>query len=327
MKILFLTERSDNNVGVFNYHGFEVAIGELAECKWAGLGWPLHRAEEPIDATVKRVMPDAEWVMCPRETLVDVTRSKFNTGIMITDLHGKHNWGLKSPDTFAEALGGAGYDVIFSRYQEVHGLGCDPQLFQWILGDRFKWLPWSMDEDYYFRFKGKPEYDVLFSGSQHPRVYPLRHAMFRGLPNLCQRNDLRLFLREGVGVPVWKAKIDKLEKQGYPVGSNYARLLGTSRTALFGNSQFRYPLQKNFEVRASGCLAVSDAPVGAEELGFEADVDYVNVSPESWKRELMYYLENWDEGMEVAEAGRQLFLEKHTHRVRAREFVDFLQRR
>jgi len=184
-----------------------------------------------------------------------------------------------------------------------------------------------MDEDYYFRFRGEPEYDVLFSGSQHPRVYPLRHAMFKGLPHLCQRNDLRLFIREGIGVPVWKAKIDKLEKQGYPVGSNYARLLGTSRTALFGNSQFRYPLQKNFEVRASGCLAVSDAPVGAEELGFEPDVDYVKVSPKSWKSELIYYLENWDEGMEVAEAGRQLFLERHTHRVRGKQFVDFLRRR
>jgi len=324
MRILFLTERSDNNVGVFNYHGLEMAIGELAECKWAGPGWPLHRLGESVSETVKRVMPDADWVVCPRETLVDVTHSRFKTCIMVTDLHGKWNWGLNSPTQFAETLKNAGYDMVFSRYREVHGCKCSPQLFQQVLGDRFRWLPWSMDEDYYYRFKGDPEYDLLFLGSVHPNIYPLRHSIVSNITEFCRRNKLSSYTGNGIGIPVWKAKIDQLEKKGYPVGSNYARLMGQSRATLFGNSKFRYPLQKNFEVRAAGCLAVSDAPAGAEELGFKAGVDYLEVSPRNWMDELLYYLNNWSEGMKIADAGRRLFLERHTHRIRAQEVVEAL---
>lgn len=301
-----------------------MAIGELAESDWAGPGWPLHKPGESVGETVTRVMPDADWVVCPRETLVDVKHSRFKTCIMVTDLHGKWNWGLNTPMQFAETLNNAGYDIVFSRYKEVHGCRCNPQMFQQVLGERFRWLPWSMDEDYYFRFKGEPEHDVLYAGSQHPGIYPLRHSMFTGLSEFCTKNNLRLYITEGVGIPVWKAKIDQLEKKGYPVGSNYARLLGRSRASMFGNSRFRYPLQKNFEVRAAGCLAVCDTPIGAEALGFKAGVDYVNVSVDSWRRELLYYLNNWSEGLKIADAGRQVFLERHTHRIRAQEFLEAL---
>ena len=324
MNILFLTERSDNNVGVLNYHGLEMAVGEIAECKWAGSGWTLHKNGESVTDTVKRVMPDADWVVCPRETLIDVAHSSFKTCIMVTDLHGKWNWGLNTPMQFAETLNKAGYDIIFSRYREVHGCNCNPHLFQQVLGDKFKWLPWSMDKDYYYRFKGEPEYDVLFLGSVHPNKYPLRHSIITNLAEFCQKNKFNFHTSTGIGVPVWEAKIDQLEKKGYPVGMNYARLLGKSRVVIFGNSKFKYPLQKNFEVRAAGCLAMSNAPAGDEELGFKDGVDYVNIDTQSWQAKLLYYLQNWDEGEKIAERGRQLFLERHTHEVRARELVEVL---
>jgi len=326
MKILFLTERSDNNVGVFNYHGLERAIHEITDwCEWAGPGWGLHRPGESVNDTIKRVMPDADLVVCPRETLIDAGKIRARTCIMITDLHGKHNWGLKNPIEFATALNKARYNIVFSRYKEVHGSGVSPQIFPQILGDKFKWLPWSMDPDYYYRFKGEPKNDLLFLGSVHPSVYPLRYSMATGFTSFCNRNNLSSYMSQGIGIPVWEAKIDELEAKGFPVGSNYAQLLGTSRAILFGNSKFKYPLQKNFEVRASGCLAVSDAPVGAEELGFNDGVDYVEVSPDNWRTKIHYYLENWDIGKKVAARGRQLFLERHTHRIRARQIIDMLK--
>jgi len=227
----------------------------------------------------------------------------------------------------AEALKNAGYDIVFSRYKEVHGVNFDPLIIQKTLGDSFSWLPWSMDEHYYYRFAEPIKYDVLYIGSQNPSIYPLRHNMFNGLGEFCSENDLSLYKRAGLGVPVWKAKIDELEAKGHPVGENYVRLMQTSRVGLFGNSRFRYPLQKNFEMRAAGCMVMSDAPVGAEDLGFKSGVDYVKVSIRTWRDSLRYYMENLNEVRIIAAAGRKLFLERHTHKVRAKELLEVLKKR
>ena len=51
-----------NDVDYIHRHFFEQAIGRIADCEWAGHGHELHVPGEDLNDTIRRVMPDADWV-------------------------------------------------------------------------------------------------------------------------------------------------------------------------------------------------------------------------------------------------------------------------
>jgi len=66
-------------------------------------------------------------------------------------------------------------------------------------------------------------------------------------------------------------------------------------------------------------------PSEAEELGFVDGVNYVKIGLGDWKEKLVYYAKHREEAEEIALNGRRLILERHTHEIRAREFMEMLK--
>lgn len=324
LNILFLTRKGEGCVGApQTFYEFEQAVGRIANCKWAGKDWSLHRPGEDMRGTVERVMPDADWVIVDRDDTWATPKNRwFKVGMFLSDLHGKHSMRIGSPEEFMRLINGAGFDAVFMKYLEIHGFReVNPLLFMKSLKGRIHFLPWSVDVSKH-RW-GEKTVDAAFMGSHQPRVYPLRDAMWNGMPHVCGRHS---FIR--VSTPTtggtYERKVDKLMEKHY-VGDKYVDALNHSKILLFGSSIYRYPVQKYFEGSASGCLLLCDEPSNAKELGFVDGETYIKVNLHNWGDKLKYCLENYDEVKHVAENGMRNTVEKHSHEKRAQEFLGMLR--
>lgn len=323
VKTLFLTRKGEGYVGApQTFHEFEQAVGRIATCKWAGENWPLYKHGEPIRETVKRVMPDADWVMVDRDNTWEPPQSRrFKIGIFLSDLHGKYNMGVGSPEGFVNLINNAGFDAVFMKYMEVHGCrNVNPRLFQRALNCHTHFLPWSVDTVSH-RW-GDKNVDIAFMGSHQPRIYPLRSDMWNRLPSICGDHSMIRTLTPGGGT--YGRRVAELKHRSY-VGDRYVDALNRSKTLLFDSSIYRYPVQKYFEGSASGCILLCDEPSTAKELGFVDGETYVKVCVGDWTEKFLYCLEQYDDVRHIGEAARRNAVEKHTHKRRAEEFLRMLR--
>jgi len=322
MRNLFLRRKGEDYVGAPSaYHAFEQAVSKIASVKWAGEGWPLYLANEPMRLTVKRVMPDAHWVIDEDSRFVLPVDHDYKVGYMASDLHGKSSFGIGNPHGFVNLLNDTGYDAVFLKYIEVHGTNDCPHIFTEQLKAKPFFLPWSVDpEKFYPREK---TLDAMFIGA-HGRRYPIRNVLWGGLPSVCEEHRFTYDMRSNPPGKTFERHIPALKKMGYFVGDKYHEALGSTRILLFGCSEFLYPLQKYFEGMASGALVMANEPANAEELHFEDGVNYVDISVYNWKKKLIYYAKHREEAEEIAARGRETILKHHTHDIRARDFIEMI---
>lgn len=331
MKILWLTRRGEGCVGgVHKQYEFEQEVGRHVECRWAGWGWPLHKPGERVAETVSRLMPEADWVIKELKYKYESSRQcHYKIGVFITDLHANLKYKIGNAQGNLDRINKAGYDAIFLRYKYLYGTKYSPDLFLKKLKAKVLWIPWSIDADKFHPLTEK-KFDASFIGITG-RVYPLRNILWSELPPFCEKHNIKL-LR--VKPPGWgpangdplKRRVRDFEKNPkYIVGQRYVETLGRTRMLLFGSSIYRYPLQKYFEGLSSGCLVMADEPSTAKELGLKDDFNYVKINKDNWKSRLLYYLENRDEANRIAERGRAIILQLHTHKIRATTFLDKLR--
>lgn len=272
--------------------------------------------------TVRRVMPDADWVIDEDNGFSLPEHSPYKIGYMASDLHGKAAFNISSPWGFVKLINESSYDAIFLKYMEVHGLECSPHIFQTDLESKVRFLPWSVDpEKFYPREK---TVDAMFLGA-HGRTYPIRNVIWNVLPSICEEHRLNYVVRSNPPGRTFERHIPTLKKMGYLVGDKYQEALGGARIFLFGCSKYRYPLQKFFEVMASETLVMSNAPANAKGLHFEDEYNFVEISIDNWKKKLLYYVNHREEAAEIAARGRETILKHHTHDTRAAEFLEMLK--
>lgn len=328
MKILFLRRNGEGLVGApGKYHEFEQEVGELAECRWAGEGWPSYKPNESMDETVKRVMPDADWVIDSDDGFELQVDRGYKVGAFISDLHGKWNKDAATPASFVRLINSTGYDAVFLKYLYVYGTSASPDIFLEGLRSKVFFLPWSVDPDKFKPLEPK-EWDVTFLGRADDLgvLYPLRVRLWKegGLRRFCDARGLRLLRGRSPKGKTYDRKISTLEDRFW-VGRRYAEALGRTRFFIFGSSRHNYPLQKYFEGMASGCVVVADEPGGAEELGFVDGESYVEIDGDNWRQRLDYFIKHSGAAKRVADNGRKLVLRAHSHEVRAKEFVSMLE--
>ena len=326
LKILFLRRRGEGFRGAPQaFHEFEQAMSKLAECKHAGLGWPLHRPSESVDETVRRVMPDADWVIDRERCEKHDPSRRYKIATYASDLHAFYLCKYRTPQEYLNHLNSIGVDAVFLRYKYVYGTNAPEDLFMKELNPKWFFLPWSVDPEW-FKPKKPKRWDVTFIGSVHPRIYPLRQALWMGLPTFCANKKLTLLRRKPPTGKLFEEKVADLQRhQTYLVGKKYADAIGESKFFAFGNSRFRYPLLKCVEGASAGCIVFMDSPGAAKELGFIDGKTYVKINEQNWRNKMIYYLENPRQAKSIAEDARKLILNRHTHKIRARHFIDMLK--
>jgi len=294
MNVLWLTRKGEDYVGApSTRHGFEQAVAKITNSVFAGEEWPLYRAEESMDMTVKRVMTDVDWVIDRDNNLLERKPEGINVAHFISDLHGKHYYQIWTPEGHITMLNKAGYKAIFLRYSDVHGLKSPSDIYRSLNAASY-WLPWSFDPA---RFYPRQKiYDAAFLGSVNSKVYPLRRLIRDELIDLGGK-----YITFNATAPTGRT-FERLISATL-AGDKYAEVLGSSIISIFDCSIYRYPLQKFFEGLASGCLVMSTAPHGAESLGLYDGVTYGEINEDNWREKLHCYLENPEEGKKIADRG------------------------
>ena len=339
MKILFMTPDCSNEVSWLYLHYLEQAVAKIAECKWAGRGHETHVKGENLNDTIKRVMPDADWAV-----ILENAQSAFRGDVVIPnerDCKIAYISGdiYRDPKGYTEFLNEGRWDALLMasikvpmsantkmKNKSTYFTPIDPEYYLKNLISPVFHMPFSMNPDLFKPLNQPTLYEVSFLGEPHPVYYPLRHIIWAKLPQLAERNNWRLLIRETPpGQALISRNIDELLKKGYYVGGKYAEVLALSKTFIFATGVGRGPIKKYFEGMAAGTCVLADTPFTAEELHFKPNWNFVEINKSNWKDKLKYYLDHDEEREEIARRGRETILKYHTNSVRSQELVKFLE--
>ena len=332
MKILFMTPDGSNDVSWSNVDYLEKAIGGMVECKWAGVGHKLHRPNENLNATILRVMPDADWVIV-NASAQDYIPLKIpekricKAAYLTSDLH------HPSPRQQLHLLNTGNWDAFLMHITKTNvsidkETGTDHDFFINNLNAPILNISFSINPNIFKPIDGPKMYDVAFLGSYTILYYPLRRIIWEKLPQLAERNKWNILMRSRPIGPSFskKRRIDLLLEQGHLVGDKYAEALASSKILLFSVIKYRYPVKKYFEGMASGCLVMADTPLNAEELHFIPDWNFVEINEDNWEKKLKYYLKHDAEREVIIRRGYETLMKYHTNDIRAKEIIAFLEK-
>ena len=327
MRILSLRPNgSDGWGGPLYTTEFERAVSKITDYKHAGVRWPLHRPNESMEQTVRRIYggDPPDWVFhSPLHAEVPRKRD-YRVGFYSSDIHGYISLKLRGIVGYTELINSKGLDAVFMKYQYIRGWKEPKDYVLRNLKPKAFFLPYSVNPKKYMASDDRT-HDITMIGSVGG-VYPLRRIFWRELPAFCKERKLSLLLNK----PEFpKCTFDGASKYAsdprYYLHKSYESALARSRFFVFDSSRYGYPLQKYFEGMACGCVCVADRPEHAQALGFVDGETYVEVNADNWRERIDYYLENPEEVDRIGKNARELVLKRHTHEIRARKFLKMLE--
>ena len=336
MRILFTGLKTRNLVNMNVIHYLEQEVSKLADCDWSGPGWENHVPGEEIDETVRRLYGNdpPDFIVCNRPNIDEYKRwgdRKTTTPPIISTLADLHvnpqNW----VDLINRSSKGVLMRYLYSPYirkmilnKFMYYTKFDESYCQDNINVEIMHFPWFTDKRVY-KPNAEKEHDVIFLGAYRKKVYPLRNRLVSQLPRLCEEKRWNYIIKGRPPGISAQRDIPQLLEQGYIVGEKYAETIAKSKIFIFGNSIFRYPLTKYFEIMGSGTLVMANKPQSAEYLHLEAGENYVEIDKDNWKEKLTYYLEDDAERERIARNGYETMMKYHTSEVRAIQLLGFLE--
>lgn len=348
MKVLFIYPHMQHHMAAYNKGLWMLEVArQYPECKLAGHGFPDYKVGESLKDKINRLYgnDDPDWVVGGF-----VKASRINRNYKLTrwleDMH--VNTGI-----FAE-VSNKGLDALIMRCLHTSFMFPTVDDFRavWSI-PREKWLESGhcvkVEKDFITKdleipvlflpisvsasvFKpvdeSEKKYDVTIIGSVG-KFYPLRLAIWKDLPQLAKMKNWNALMKGAPNVSPYRADYRKIHndpelRKKWLVREDYAKAVAESKIFIFGGSMFRYPLTKYLEGLMSGALVMADLPFHAEELHFKPDWNMVEINAENWKEKLTYYLEDDQLRETIARRGYETAMKYHTHKVRAKEFIDLL---
>lgn len=341
MKLLFLMPDMSQFACRILHHWIELEMDKIADCKFAGLGTPNYK-REGVQATVDRLYngDSPDWVIidiCEHDPYWDhykvPTRRDWKIARHTQDIHDNATKGPSS--SFIRRVNGGGYDAVLMKIIRLRWDG-DPDYILKNLKPRV----------FYYPFHGNPEvlkpsdepklWDVGLLGATNYGPYPLRYQMKRRMPFLAKRSKLRYLTSSwppGADGKTGKDRLERLlvsrlkndKKYKYYVGDDYYEVVSRTKLMLFDSSRYGYPVQKYFEYGFLKSLMLTDLPLEADVLHFEAGWNFVEVNLNNWQGELRYYLKHENDRLEIIENAYETMMKHHTSKIRARQLLTFLE--
>lgn len=242
-----------------------------------------------------------------------------NKILMLSDIH-KHKRGIDCNDVIKRVESKELIAVLLRSYNSI---------FTKANLNRIYLFPFSLDEDVYKFDISKKVYDICMLSTNTPSVYPIRHLISRQLRVFANKNKYKIVTGQRTSESKYDINFLKnytdVKKNKLKVGLEYNKILNQSKIMLTDSSIYRYLVKKYFEGMSTGCLVLADEPLHAEEIGLIDGVNYVKINKNNWQQKAKYYLDNDEERIEIVNNAHQLFLEKHTNKVRVNQFIDILK--
>jgi len=319
-----------------------------------------HQFAEELKRQSETFEGDPDWVYAWYLSSAPKARTKFTASVSRIPkdrkyrVFGRIGDTQHDPDGMVEWLNDIESDLLFFAYSDRHYHGVKAKTI---------WLPWSYDPSTYYPSNEEPIYDVTFLGTVSVD-YPLRQAINERLSLLAERYGWRVLQKTWVtgNFPsrglnkFWRrlvveqaliahirrilirlfsrifsfrpglGKISLLEKDSrYIVGEKYAKVLRSTKVSIFGTSIFKHPIKRLFFGLGSGTCVLMNTPNCADRLGLKDGENYVAIDEHNWAEKLKWILDHEDERQRIAQNGLRLVQERHTHQVRAKELLNFLE--
>ncbi|MFO7316899.1 MAG: glycosyltransferase [Bacilli bacterium] len=191
--------------------------------------------------------------------------------------------------------------------------------------DKFRFFPFSIDPTVFKDWQLEKDIDFLLMGQLYDRTkktgyqtmtpkgrYPFREAVLEKMRGM---EGFVFHPHPGHNAP-----------ESALLNEKYAQELNRSKMFFTCGSVLKYPVFKYFEAPACKTLLLAEPVPDILELGFKDGENFVACSQSDFYEKAMYYLKNEEERKRITENGYQFIHTRHTNDVRAKEFVDEVQK-
>jgi hypothetical protein len=326
------------------YFALAYALAKVADVKFYGPGYPDYRenwlptyneminVEDVIARLYPRDYPDAVIQLSPTNpeglfgSWVNFEKARCLRVLWAADFHND----VSHPGV-PELLKANTWDLVVKSW-DVKNVTEYSRLVQ-ATGVPMEWLPFSVDPEV-FKDYGLPKvYDVINMGTFASSHYPLRQAIHNIL------NPRRESIKYVCGYDF----VTPTNQIAGVLTDEYARIINQGKMYTTCTSSFKYFGLKLLEIMACNTLLVCDTPLDAEELGFKAGINYVEIDCAMWHFDPLrvggskldegkflnlvnHYLSHPEDAARIARNGYELVHSRHTNEIRAKEFLSILSR-
>ncbi|PZE21135.1 glycosyltransferase [Paenibacillus xerothermodurans] len=192
--------------------------------------------------------------------------------------------------------------------------------------DKHRWLPWSINPYVIKDWGLRKSIDYLLMGQFHYRGrkyrprrnppkgnYKFREVVFRKMQHA---NGFVYHPHPGHSVRRTK---------GVMINARYARELNRSKIFFTCGGQWQCAVFKFFEAPGCKTLLLAEPNADVLELGFKDGVNFVACNEFNVEKKAQYYLKNVRERRRITNAGYAFIHKYHTNRVRARQFINYVE--
>ena len=219
-----------------------------------------------------------------------------------------------SSQEWAQILFSHGFNYALATYAPPFS---PPEVFSRFfpleITERIPFIPWprAMNSQIFTDYGKEKTFDVTMLGAQGS-FYPLREQLLHAF----KQSDLNFFHRQHPGYV--------FPEGNALTGVRYAQVINRSKIFASCTSKFHIPFIKLYEVLACRSALLCDRPRGAELLGLKDGETFIEAGASNCVQKAKQYLQEEDRLEFIWDAGRQLFLDRHTVEKRAQEMTEVL---
>jgi len=300
-----------------------------------GPGWPNYKTTD-LSSIIKQVYgngkPDLIYsYFTPNEKVGDVYIIHYNipkelyhfpTGFNkvkgVTKVFAISDFWSRSPKEYSNDLKNADFNHIVSCFTPPYS---SPKVFYSFfdkeIQGRMKFHSHlrCVDQECYKDYGLERKYDVITVGAMS-KFYNMRVGMRNALLSNSESRGIKYKNYGYCGV--------NFRHNGF-VREKYAKAINESRMLLSCGGRYHLIFNKIFESMGCNTAYIGEEPYGHKEIGLIDGENYISVNRRNYLDKIEHYSKNPDEVLNIARAGRKLFLERHTIEARAKDFVNLLK--